>query len=123
MSASGPLKPRRPSGSNLTFESYYGLPADSRNASLADAHRNIVRRFGGRSASAFGFDQGSQRATEARVAGPDRALAGRGGGRQRNHAPDGHVENLRLALAGTVLRRRIRGVGARQDAALARQAA
>ncbi|MGA2496030.1 MAG: hypothetical protein ABSF67_24435, partial [Roseiarcus sp.] len=40
------------SGSNLTFESYYGFPADSRYASLADAHRNIVRRFGGRSAPA-----------------------------------------------------------------------
>ena len=112
-----------PSGSNLTFESLLGFPRFAACASLRDARRKIHHRFVGRSASAWKSHRRSQCRAEVRVASRDCSLHGRWGRHERDHATNLQVQDLRLALAGTLLGRRVRGSASRQDQALADQAA
>ena len=64
-----------------------------------------------------------QRLSEACLAGRDRTAFGGRPRHRRDHASDGQVQDLRLALAGTLRRGRGRWAAARQDPSLAGGAA
>lgn len=90
------------SGLRLTEESVIGFPSSCAFASLGDAHRNFHHSLLVRPLSPRKAGQGAQRCPETRVAGGDHPVER---GRRRNardHAPNGQVEDLRLALAGAV---------------------
>src|SRR5215207_4717908 len=88
-----------------------------------DANGNIDdgKAFGPQAAE--GDFEGPQRAAEARLAGRDCPAYRRGSWNERNHARDEEVQDLRLALAGTVHGRRSRRPSARQDATIADRSA
>jgi transposase len=98
----------RTSGLRLTFESGGGFPAGLGHASLRHAPWDQHRTHPRRSPSPGGDHPQPQRSAETCLARRDRAVVGRRPGHGHDHAPDGQVQDLRVALAGT-LRRRGRG--------------
>src|SRR6266536_5628160 len=90
-----------PSGPNLTFESREGFPRFWAHASLAHAHRDFHHHYRLSTASAQGDCRRSERTAEACLAGTDRASVGGPRRHGRNHASDGEVQDLCLALART----------------------
>jgi len=102
----GSARDRLASGLRLTFESSEGFLADSRCANLRHATRHFHFRHVRRLGSAPRSGQGPQRASEARLARADRVAQRRGRRHERDHARDRQIQDLRLALAGAVRRRR-----------------
>src|SRR6266540_4010770 len=92
---------RYSSGPNLTFESREGFPRFWAHASLAHAHRDFHHHYRLSTASAQGDCRRSERTAEACLAGTDRASVGGPRRHGRNHASDGEVQDLCLALART----------------------
>ena len=111
------------SGSNLTFESRVGFPQRVRCASLRDARWKIAFRFVRRYSSAQSPGSRPQCAAEARLAGGDRAVDRRWRRHERDYAANWQVQDLCLALAGTLYRGGVRRTAPRQDASLAHQTA
>ncbi len=91
------------SGSNLTIESRDGFRAGSRRAGLGHANRHFSSSYHGLPIS-IGFTLSLKSETPQKHVWRAQIvlLDGRGLGHERDHARDGQVQDLRLALAGAL---------------------
>jgi len=105
------------SGLTGTKESSLGFPSRLACASLRHAHRDIRFGPGRRSPASSDHRRRSEEPAEARLACPDRASDRRWHRHLRHHDRHRQVEDMRVALAGTVHGGRRRRAAERPDAA------